>query len=195
MPDLAPAGTVSKFLIWICVPVAAAACHHHTPPTTTDPSVRVTERRERSVTDDPAVKGNVPANGWQVTDGDRTAPPPPDADDEVAEFAEKYKNTTAPKIVEAQLAPGSTRTVELQIAGPSGLSGAARWVGTGSALKVTLALGGSTLASGASYAVAVNRGGSFVHARTTGGGHAALVVTNTSSVPVRVRLILTAAPL
>jgi hypothetical protein len=93
------------------------------------------------------------------------------------------------------LAPGATRTVDLQLAGPSGLVGSARWIGTADALKVTIALGGSTLVTGTPYHVETNRGGSYLRARTTGGGHATLSVTNTSGVTVRVRILFMATTL
>jgi hypothetical protein len=161
-----------------------------------DRSVQVVERRQRSVTEDPAVKGDFLATGWQVADGNRTSPPqlPPD-EDEVAEFAELYQNTQAPKIIEEQLPPGATRSVDLQLTGPSDLSGSARWIGTANALKVIIALDSSLLTAGTAYRIGNNRGGSYLQTRTNRAGHATLAVTNTSGVTVRVRLLLMGAPL
>jgi hypothetical protein len=161
-----------------------------------DRSVQVVERRQRPVTNDPALTGDFPKNGWQITEGDRTSPPQlPPGEDEVAEFADLYKNTQAPKVLEEQLTPGATRGVDLQLAGPSDLSGSARWIGTANALKVIIALDGSPLTAGTAYRVGTNRGGSYLQTRTNRAGHAMLSVTNTSAVTVRVRALLMASPL
>jgi hypothetical protein len=161
-----------------------------------DRSVQVVERRQRPVTNDPALTGDFPKNGWQITEGDRTSPPQlPAGEDEVAEFADLYKNTQAPKVLEEQLTPGATRGVDLQLAGPSDLSGSARWIGTANALKVIIALDGSPLTAGTAYRVGTNRGGSYLQTRTNRAGHATLSVTNTSAVTVRVRALLMASPL
>ena len=161
-----------------------------------DRSVQVVERRQFSVTNDPALIGNVPKNGWQVTDGDRTSPPQlPPGEDEVIEFADLYKNTQAPKILEEQLTPGATRGVDLQLTGPSDLSGSARWIGTANALKVIIALDGSPLTAGTAYRIGNDKGGSNLQTRTNRAGHATLSVTNTSGVTVRARILLMAAPL
>jgi hypothetical protein len=170
--------------------------YRHTHQVKGDSSVQVVERRQRSVTEDPAMKGDFLATGWQVTDGNRTSPPqlPPD-EDEVAEFAELYQNTLAPKIAEEQLSPGATRSVDLQLTGPSDLSGSARWLGTANSLKSIIALDGSPLTAGTAYRIGNNRGASYLQTRTNRAGHATLSVTNTSGVTVRVRLLLMAAPL
>jgi hypothetical protein len=191
------AAPAAKSLLFLCASlVTAAGCDWLKSPPKTDPSVQLSERRERSVTDDPAVKGNVPLNGWRVTEGDRPSPPqlPPD-EDEVAEFVQTYKDTKAPKILEQELAPGATRTVDLQLEGPSGLAGSAQWFGVAGPLKATIALAGVPLATGTPYPIGTNRGGSYLRARTTGGGHATLSVTNTSGATVRVRLLLVATAL
>jgi hypothetical protein len=175
---------------------ALAVVYHITGPVQGDASVQVVEKRERSISDDPAVRGDFPTKGWRVTEGERASPPQLPAEEaELPEFIEAYQNTQAPKIVEEQLAPGATRGVDLQLAGPSGLAGSVRWIGTTDALKVTIALGGSTLVTGTPYRLGTTRGGSFLAVRTTGGGHATLSVTNTSGVTVRVRVLLMATPL
>lgn len=180
-------------LALILIAALALVFYRVTPP---KGSLQVVEKRQRSITEDPAVSSDYPTNGWRITDGDRTSPLQlPAEEDEVPEFIEAYQNTRAPKIVEEQLAPGATRTVDLQLAGPSGLAGSARWIGTTDALKVTIALGGSTLVTGTPYRAGTNRGGSYLGVRTTGGGHATLSVTNTSGNIVRVKLLLMATPL
>jgi hypothetical protein len=161
-----------------------------------DRSVQVVERRQRPVTNDPALTGDFPKNGWQVADGNRTSPPQlPPGEDEVAEFAELYKNTQAPKVLEEQLTPGATSSVDLQLTGPSDLSGSARWIGTTNALKVIIALDGSPLTAGTAYRIGNKKGGSYLQTRTNRAGHATLSVTNTSGVTVRARILLMAAPL
>src|SRR5215471_19355959 len=45
------------------------------PPVKGDRSVQLDERRQRPVTNDPALMGDFPKNGWQVTEGNRTSPP------------------------------------------------------------------------------------------------------------------------
>ena len=155
-----------------------------------DPSAQVDERLQLSVTEDPAVMGDFP-NGWLVADlgvGLTVRPP-----DEVAEFAEIFDNVQAPPVVEEDLSPGATRTVSLQAPGPSGFSGSARWVGTISPLDVTIALDGSTLATGTTYHFGTNRGGSFLQAQADAGGLATMSVTNTSDVTVKVRIVFMGA--
>ena len=160
-----------------------------------DRSVQVVEKRERSVSDDPAVKGNFPPNGWLVAGAGTHLPTPPPEENEISDFAEMFGNTRAPRVVEEDLSPGSTRTVELQLTGPSGLAGATRWIGTADALKIVIALDGSTLATGTAYPMGTNRGGSYLHVRATGGGHATLSVTNTSGITVKVRILFMATTL
>jgi hypothetical protein len=161
-----------------------------------DRSVQVVERRQLPVTNDPALTDGFPKNGWQVAEGERTSPPQlSPGEDEVAEFAELYKNSQAPKVVEEQLTPGTTRSVDLQLTGPSDLSGSARWIGTANALKVIIALDGSPLTTGTAYRIGNDKGGSYLQTRTNRAGHATLSVTNTSGVTVRARILLMAAPL
>jgi len=93
-------------------------------------------------------------------------------------------------VVEEDLAAGATRTVELQLSGPAGLVGLAQWVGTTSPLTVTLALDGTTLATGNPYHFGPNRGGALVFASASTGGLATLSVTNTSDVTVKVKIAL-----
>ncbi len=156
-------------------------------------SAQVDEILQRSVTDDPAVMGNFP-NGWAVQRPNQPATPADESEQD--EFREQYadhKVLFAPTI-EEDLAPGASETVELPVAGPSGLSGLVRWVGTIDPLDVTLALDGSTLAAtGTTYHFGPNRGGSLVNAQTTAGGRATMTVTNTSDATVKVRIVFTAA--
>jgi hypothetical protein len=185
--------TILLLLVVVALVIVGAlvVLHEGTHPVKGDRSVQTVEKRQRSITDDPAVSGKVAGNGWRVTDGEKTTPDQlPPGEDEVAEFAELYKNTEAPKIVEEDLAPGATRTVGLQLTRPSALSGSARWIGTADALKVTIGLGASTLVTGKSYHVGTNRGGCYLGTSTSSGGHATLSVTNTSGGTVRVRILL-----
>ena len=154
---------------------------------------QVTEMPQRSVTEDPAVMGNFP-NGWQI---DRpSGPPMPAAESEIDEFQERLaKMQTAPLVLE-DLAPGATRTVELPLSGPSGLSGVVRWVGTTSPLKVTASLAGAPLTTtGTTYHFGRDRGGTSVNAQTLSGGTASISVTNTSAVTVKLRIVFAASAL
>jgi hypothetical protein len=153
----------------------------------------VEERAQRSVTEDPALRGNFPS-GWAI---DRpTAPPTPSDESELGEFREQYDNHKvlfAPTI-EEDLAPGAAETIELPVPGPCGLSASVRWVGTINPLNVTIALNGSPVgARGTTYHFGTNRGGSLVSARTTEGGRATVTVTNTSGATVKVRIVFTGA--
>ena len=113
---------------------------------------------------------------------------------EIAEFVERFKNST-PKVVQSELSPGATTFVELQLAGPSGLAGSAQWIGTAAPLKVTIAVNGAHLATGTTYRVGSNHGGARLQAQTPVGGRATIAVTNTSSVRVKVRILLLATSL
>jgi collagen triple helix repeat protein len=152
----------------------------------------VDERLQRSVTEDPAVMANFP-NGWAV-DRPKASPTPAD-ESELDEFREQYDENRvlfAPTI-EEDLAPGGTETVELPVAGPSGLSASVRWVGTINPPDVTLALDGLKLpTTGKTYHFGLNRGGSLVNARTMAGGRATITVTNTSGATVKVRIAFSA---
>jgi hypothetical protein len=187
---------VLLFLIVLPLAVVAAliVVYRVARPTKGDQSVRLSEMRQRSVTEDPAVKGEFP-KGWLVADAGANLPSPSPDESELAHFVAMFRNVRAPQIVEEDLSPGATRTVDLQIAGRSALSGSARWVGTVKPLSVIIALNGSTLATGTTYRVGSNRGGSYLKAQTTGGGLATMSVTNTSGVTAKVRIVFTAAAL
>jgi hypothetical protein len=160
-----------------------------------DQSVHVTEKHQPSVAKDPAVKGEI-SNGWLVPGAGASLPQPTPTQSDLLEWVKLFKNTQAPRVVEEDLSPGTTRSVQLQIAGPSGLFGSARWVGTISRpLAVRIALNGSTLTTGAAYHVGRNRGGSFLQTRTTASGLATMSVTNTSASTIKVRIIFTATGL
>jgi hypothetical protein len=155
-------------------------------------SAQVTEVRQRSVTDDPAVAGNFP-DGW-TPPGPTPGPPPEPA--EITEGGpELIQHLQYATPVDVDLAPGAAKQVELQLSGASILFGAVRWIGTTDSLPVTIALDGTTLATGTGYSFAGTRGGSRAGARTTGGGLATLSVTNTSGVTVKVRMIFGALAL
>jgi hypothetical protein len=152
----------------------------------------VDEMRQLSVTADPAMTGRFP-NGWAVNRP--KAPPTPADESEVGEFREQYdenKVLFAPA-VEENLAPGKSETVELPLAGPSGLSASVRWVGTINPPHVSLALNGSKLAAtGTTYHFGPNRGGSLLNVRTSTAGRATITVTNSSNATIKVRIVFTA---
>jgi hypothetical protein len=194
----APTGTVfntsTHFQMEDGVP-AALFVYRAARPVKGDRSVQVSEVRRRSITEDPAVKGQFPT-GWLVTDAGINLPRlPSEWSPELSDFSVMFRNVRAPRIVEEDLSPGATRSVELPITGRSALSGSARWVGTIKPLTVTIALNGSTLATGTTYRVGSNRGGSYLKAQTTVGGLATMSVTNTSGVRAKVRIVFTAAAL
>jgi len=190
-------GCVETPFLFICVILATCAGCGHRPASLAkvDPSARVEERRQRSVTEDPAVMDKFP-DGWLVPStekaGVRQEPKEELEESEIAEFAERFKYSKAPKVLETEVSPGATRIVELQLAGPSGLAGSAQWIGTAVALKVTLTVNGSPVATGTAYRIGTNRGGSHLQAQTPVGGRATMAVTNTSSVRVKVRMLLVA---
>jgi len=184
-----PTARIARPLLWICVSsVMATGCAAGKPP------AQVEEMRQRSVTEDPAVRGEFP-NDWLVADAGAGLPHPPPAESEILEAFELFENTRTPGLVEADLSPGATRTVELQVPGPSGIAGSARWIGTISPLKVTIALDGSALATGTAYHFGRNRGGSYVRTQTTAGGLATISVTNVSDATVKVRIVFMATSL
>jgi hypothetical protein len=185
-----PARRIGRLLLWICVPslIAGGCCPAK------KPTAQVEEMRQRSVFEDPAVRGEFP-NDWLVADAGAGLPPTDPAHSEIPEFIESFEKTRTPGLVQGDLAPGATRTVSMQLAGPSGLAAAARWIGTTSPLNVTLALGGSTLATGTAYHYGNDRGGSYVRATTTAGGQATVSVTNPTSTTVTVRIVLMATAL
>jgi len=170
-----------------------------------DSSVRLEERRERSVTEDPALKGETP-DGWLVppiADPATRPYPPPKAgsppqkhldpnDPEIAEFVERFKNTKPPKIFQGDLPPGSSRAVDMQLTGPSGLTGSAQWIGSSAPMKVTIAVNALPLGAGKAYALGANRGGSYLKVQTPVGGHAIMAITNTSNTSVKIRIMLVA---
>jgi hypothetical protein len=92
-----------------------------------------------------------------------------------------------PDRVQEELPPGATRTMTLDIDGPSGLSGLAQWIGTTSPLEVTIAHG-TLLKTGRTYSMGNDRGGSYVSTQTTEGGQASFSVTNTTDVTVTVSM-------
>jgi hypothetical protein len=149
--------------------------------------------RQRSVTEDPAVMGNFP-NNWQLEKPN--GPPMPAGESEIDEFQERLAKLQIATLVLEDLAPGDTRKVDLPITGPSGLSGVVRWIGTVNPLKVAVSLGGSPLTTtGTTYHIGQDRGGSSVNAQTTTGGLATISVTNTSTVPVKLRIVFAASAL
>jgi hypothetical protein len=183
-----------RCLVWLCgFLVAATGCRKPVSPVKGEPMVQVTEMRQRSVTEDPAVMGNFP-NGWQIDKP--SGPPMPAAESEIGEFQDRLAKMQLAPLVLEDLAPGATRTVELPLSGPSGLNGVVRWVGTTSPLKVTASLAGALLTTtGTTYHFGRDRGGTSVNAQTTTGGPARISVTNTSGVAVKLRIVFAASAL
>jgi hypothetical protein len=181
-------GPIEKPLLFACLALVTFTghCDKHK---TSDRSVQVEEMRQRSVTEDPVVKGMFPFD-WQANAQPAVEPP-----DELPEFTEIFKDTSAPKVVEGDLLPGATRVVELSLTGPAGLSGSAQWIGTDDALKFTISVNGSTLATGKTFKSGAKRGGSNVHAQTPVGGPATLALKNTSKAKVKIRILLLATAL
>jgi hypothetical protein len=196
------------FLVLCVLLVTCAGCTHRRVSLVVDPSVRLEERRERSVTEDPAVKGETP-DGWLVPPAENAAAQQAPAKtaaglqersedpkgSEIAEFVERFKNTKPPKIFQGELPPGASRAVDMQLTGPSGLAGSAQWIGTAAAMKVTIAVNASPLATGTAYRLGSNRGGCYLKVQTPIGGRATMAVTNTSNASVKVRIMLVATTL
>ena len=186
---LSPSGLVCLGVLL----TSLSGCHKATPPAKGEPFAQVTEMRQRSVTEDPAVMGNFP-NNWQLEKP--SAPPMPTEESEIDEFQERLAKIQVAPLVLEDLAPGATRKVDLPLAGPSGLNGVVRWIGTINPLKVTVSVAGSPLATtGTTYHIGRDRGGSSVNAKTTAGGLATISVTNTSGVPVKLRIVFAASAL
>ena len=89
-----------------------------------DSSARLEERRERSITEVPAVRGETP-DGWLVPPIEdpatlhapaRKAASQEQSEDpngsEIAEFVERFKNTKPPEIFQGDLRPGASHAVE-----------------------------------------------------------------------------------
>jgi hypothetical protein len=193
------------FLILCLLVVTSTGCTHRRVSPVVDSSARLEERQERSVTEDPAVKGETP-DGWLVPPiGNaavgqapaKTASRPQERSEEpkgseIAEFVERFKNTKPPKIFQGELAPGASHAVDMQLTGPSGLAGSAQWIGTAAPMKVTIAVNASPLLTGTAYRLGTNRGGSYLKTQTPVGGHATMAITNTSNASVKVRIMLVA---
>jgi hypothetical protein len=169
-------------------------CLKQNPPTSTSDLYIVKEVHQRPVTDDPFVNGKV-RHDWTVRMPANMPPPPVSPDEEDEEDFDFLSKTQFAPAVEAQLKPGATREVKLQVEAPSILMGTVRWIGTRSPLDVSLLLNGESLASGTSHGYLKNRGASSLQARTTGGGLATLSVTNTSGITVKVKIVLGALDL
>lgn len=170
------------------------ACRPSRPPTV-DPTARLEERRQRSVTEDPAAMGRFPDTWLIPLDGPGVRQEPESSaldDDEIKEFAERFRNSKAPEVLEADLQPGASRILELRVDGPSGLAGSAQWIGTSNALATTIAVDGVPLTRGTAYRTGSDRGGAQLRAQTPVGGRATLVITNTSPIRIKVRLMLVA---
>ncbi len=158
-----------------------------------DASADVEERRQRSVTEDPMAMGNFPKD-WLIASAGAGLPGPPaegeDPDDEpeFGEFVERFEGLKIPEVVQEELQPGATRSITLAINAPSGLAALAQWIGTTSPLQVIITLDGAPLATGSTYSMGQDRGGSYLSTRTSAGGEAGLSVTNTTDVAVTVRM-------
>ena len=178
-----------RLVVWIAILVPVAiSC------SSSKPSKPLEEVRQRSVTDDPAVRGEFP-NDWLVANAGAGLPHTPQDESEIAEFYEMFAKSRTPGLVAADLAPGAARTVSIQVPGPSGLAVSAKWIGTTSPLTVVIALNGTTLATGSAYHYGSNRGGSYVRTDTTAAGTATVTVTNSSNTQVKVNIVFMATTL
>jgi hypothetical protein len=157
-----------------------------------DRSAHVDETPGRSVFEDPAVSGKVDP-GFTRVRHPKTPPQPPDGDDEGGAFQD-LENVRFATPLEGRLDAGATRQVELQVTGASALLGSVRWEGTASPLPATLSFEGSPVATGDTHRLDTNRGATTLQARTAAGGRATLSVTNSSGVPVTVKVTLGALP-
>ena len=144
--------------------------------------------RQRPVTDDPVVS-MVGGGPWVGPVPPEMPPQPPDVSPTQGAFALLPAVRFAP-IVDAELAPGASREVELPVDTASVLLASARWIGTASPLQVSLSLDGTTLATGTGRGAAGDGGRAVLQAMTAGPGRGALSVTNTSDETVALRLVL-----
>src|SRR5215471_13097919 len=122
----------SAFFIGVLIGLSAvltclSGCHKAAKPPKSEPFAQVTEMRQRSVNEDPAVMGNFP-NNWQLEKP--AGSPMPAEESEIGEFQERLAKIQIAPVVLEDLAPGATRKVDLPLGGPSGLSGVVRWIGT-----------------------------------------------------------------
>ena len=156
--------------------------------TTNTPPVRVIETAQPAAKDNPAVAGKFPPDfrlGQPPASAGSKAPEPGGEPPDRIDIA-------GPAPVERQLAPGATARLATHVNGRAGLAASVRWTGTAAPLNVTLSFNGSVVASGnkKTFALGANRGGADIGAAVKAAGDARLSVTNTSKVPVRVRLTL-----
>jgi hypothetical protein len=187
------ARSLSRLVCLSALLTSLSGCHKAVPPAKSEPFAQLTEMRQRSVTEDPAVMGNFP-NNWQLEKP--SGSPMPAEESEISEFQDRLAKIQIAPVVLEDLAPGATRKVDLPLGGPSGLSGVVRWIGTISPLKVTVSLAGAPLATtGTTYHIGHDRGGSSLNAQTTTAGLATISVTNTSAVQVKLRIVFAASPL
>ena len=156
---------------------------------TVDGSAKIEELTQRSIGEDPAVQGIFP-DSWLVLDP--VGSPPPADESELAEFNDQLADTQFAPLVEEDLAGGATRTLDLNILQPSGLTGTVRWIGTTSPLTVTLSLDGTVLVTGTDYQFGNDRGGTLIHVKTTAAGLVTLAVTNTADTTVKVHMVFAA---
>lgn len=157
-------------------------------------SAQVEEQRQRSVTDDPAFRGEFP-NDWTIPDAGAGLDVATNDEDEQQEFEDRFRNATSPGLLEDDLAPGQSRAMEIPIAGASGLAASARWIGTSEPLELTLLLDGNSLATGELYQMGPTRGGAYAQTQTDTGGLVSAVLKNTTDITVRIRLVFITHPM
>jgi hypothetical protein len=161
-----------------------------------DRSARLEQRRERSVTEDPAVQGTFP-DGWLIptavsslAEGAENA-----GENEVAEFSERFTGSKASKPIEATLAPGATGSIAVDIQEPAILTASAQWIGTSAALPCTLTIDQSRLGPTETLSIEPRRGGATIRTPAAVHGRAVLAVTNSSKVQIKVRFLVIATSL
>jgi hypothetical protein len=166
-------------------------CLEENPPLPPSELYIVKEVHQKPLSKDRFFIGN-DRDDWTVKVPANMPQPPARPEEEDLAFLSMIQFAPA---LEAQLKPGATREVKLQVETPSSLMGTVRWIGTRSPLDVSLLLNGAHLASGTSHGYLKNRGATSLQVRTTSGGLASLSVTNTSGTTVKVKLILGALDL
>jgi len=149
------------------------------------PIFQVNELRQPASKDNAAVKGTFPTEFRLGQPHERVSSKP--SDPEANE--EKFNMESVPAVVK-ELAPGASAQLVTRVTKGAGLAGTVRWIGTPSALPVTLSLNGSQLNAARTYALGNNRGGSDVGGVAKNAGEVKLVVKNTSNIKVKVSLTL-----
>ena len=185
--------TISFILLVTCL---GSACSTTPPPGPKSGDARLQERRQRSVTDDPAVMGTAPTS-WLNPPATAAGidAPSADAEDEKAEFNDRFANSRSPGAFETVLLPGATSTAAIDVAQPARITASAQWIGTAAALPFTLTVNQAPTGTVEPFAVPPTWGGATIHTTSSVHGPAVLSLKNTAQVPVKVRFLFLATSL